>query len=49
MQSATALGLNLRGETVANSEWRVYQQMKAKNLNENENKWIVKHLSKAIT
>ena len=48
---AKALGLEMRGKTVANSEWRIYQQlMKKGGQNKEERKYIEEnHLRKALT
>ena len=48
---AKALGLEMRGKTVANSEWRIYQQlMKKGGQYIEERKYIEEnHLRKALT
>lgn len=48
---AKALGLEMRGKTVANSEWRIYQQlMKSKGESKEELEYIEQnHLRKALT
>jgi hypothetical protein len=45
------LGLEMRGKTVANSEWRIYQRLwEKKGLSKTELKYIEQtHLRKALT
>ena len=50
VKKAEALGAELRGAAVANSEWRIYQKLWTENLNAEEKEYVLKtHLHKAMT
>ena len=50
MKKAEALGVELRGVVVANSEWRIYQKLWNEKLNAEKKEYVIKtHLHKAMT
>ena len=50
VKKAEALGVELRGVAVANSEWRIYRELWNEKLNVDEKEYVVKtHLHKAMT
>ena len=45
-----ALGVELKGAAVANSQWRIYQKFMNKNMSTDEKEYVLKiHLNKAMT
>ena len=50
VKKAEALGVELKGKAVANSEWRIYLKLWSEKLNKEEREYVVKtHLHKAMT
>ena len=50
VKKAEALGVELRGVAVANSEWRIYRKLWNEELNAEKRDYVVKtHLHKAMT
>ena len=50
LKKAEALGVELRGLAVANSEWRIYQKLWSEELNADDKEYVIKtHLHKAMT
>ena len=49
LEKAKAVGLDLRGSRVANSEWRIYKRLTREDLSQEDMKIVEeKHLKKAL-